>query len=56
MVSLCIEVDCIYSNCISTVIIGLVFIAELLLPLYIYSYLLNWILFSFIQYMCYKIY
>ena len=28
----------------------------LLLILYIYSFLLNWILFSFIQYMCYKIY
>ena len=48
-----IEVECIYSNCISTVFIGLVFIAGF----YIFIHVpLDWILFSFIQYMCYKIY
>ena len=30
MVYFCIEVECIYSNCISTVFIGLVFIADFL--------------------------
>ena len=44
-----IEVECIYSTCISTVYICIYF-------LYIYSYLLGWIFFSFIQYMYYKIY
>ena len=48
-----IEVDCIYLTCISTV-----FIAHICIYfyIYIYSYLLGRILFSFIQYMCYKIY
>ena len=48
-----IEMECIYSYCISTIFLGLVFIANYI---YIYSYLLDWILFSFIQYMYYKIY
>ena len=47
-----IKVDCIYLTCISTVFIAIyVFIS-----IYFYSYLLGWILFSFIQYICYKIY
>ena len=48
-----IEVECIYSTCISTVFIEHIYI---FISLYIYSDLLGWILFSFIQYMCYKIY
>ena len=43
VVYVCIEVECIYSNCISTVIIGLVFIANYIYFIYIYSYLWNWI-------------
>ena len=44
MVYVCIEVECIYSICISTVFIGLVFIAAFI---FIYLYLLNWISFFF---------
>ena len=43
---LCIEVECIYSNCISNIYWTCIYFY-----LYNYSYLLTWILFSFIQYM-----
>ena len=38
-----IEVECIYSNCISTVFIGNVFIQFYFWFLYVYLYLLGWI-------------
>ena len=59
VVSIFIQLEGIYS--ILDVFIQLVFLLYLLniyvfISLCIYSYLLGWILFSFIQYMCYKIY
>ena len=52
VVYVCIEVECIYSNCFTTVFIGLVFIAD-----FIYLFLfVDLDLFFFIQYMYYKIY
>ena len=49
------QLECISS--ILNVFIQFVFLLYLLnIYLFIYSDLLNWILFSFIQYMCYKIY
>ena len=39
MVYVCVEVDCIYSNCISTVIIGLVFIADYICILFIFTHI-----------------
>ena len=53
VVSNFIQLESIYSTCISTVFIELYLLN---LYVFIYSYLLGWILSSFIQYMYYKIY
>ena len=39
IIYVCVEVDCIYSNCISTVIIGLVFIANYICILFIFTHI-----------------
>ena len=49
VVYVCIEVECIYSNCFSTVFIGPVFIANLI---YLFIFIeLDLIFYFFIQYM-----